>query len=291
MSDSERIRIKAEEWPFVKMPSELLLCRATPDAAKLTYLALRFWSREHGSTFAAHGSVRSVVGVGRSTFYRHLRELEDAGWIRREQRQDGLTDVHVFNSRADPDCGTTPVPAAGPLLSHWRDHPRPAGGTHTEKLSTEKQATESTHPSGCLFGTETGAREEEKKPAPKTKAKPYTAAFEAFWAEARKAWARLGDPTGSKAEAAAAFRRSLETPEELLAHMREHVPRFEAHRRSRGKDTQIKHVCRWIKHRQWEEDLPAQSQPDPEAEADEWQRGALARHRETQRMLREQRGE
>lgn len=262
MSDSERIRIKAEEWPFVKMPSELLLCRATPDAAKLTYLALRFWSREHGSTFAAHGSVRSVVGVGRSTFYRHLRELEDAGWIRRDSRQDGLTDVHVFNSRADPDCETTPVPQAGPLLSHWRDHPRPAGGTHTEKHSTEKQSTESTPPSGGLFG------HEEDKPKPSKQPK-YSAGFEAFWAEARKAWARLGDPTGTKAEAAQAFRACPYAASELLGFLRDHLPRVEARRKATGQHTQIKHVCRWIKYSQWEEDLPAVRQEPDEVDPTE----------------------
>lgn len=246
MSDSERIRIKVEQWPFVKLPSELLVCRGIQDAAKLTYLALRFWSREHGSTFTAHSSVREVVGVGRSTFYRHLRELEDTGWIRRESRADGLTDIHVLNARVGPIRETDHVPLEGPPPSHARDTPRPSGGTHTEKLLTEKLSTESTHPRGCLFDNE----DENPKPS-NPKSGPLTSLeadlFEAWWSRYPK---KVGKGAAKKA-----WRKALAHFDSLDAMLEATRAWAHAHRHTERK--YIPNPATWLNGERWEDDLEA----------------------------------
>jgi len=81
--------------------------------------------------------------------------------------------------------------------------------------------------------------------------------FEAFWREAKKVYQDVGMPIGSKAEAKTAWKRVKGITPLVGKQLERQAEAKKAIART-GKDPiQLKHLCRWIKHRCWEDE------PDP----------------------------
>ncbi len=178
------------------------------------------------------------------------------------------------------------------LLTRVKNLPTstPARGVQEEPLAAYIPISEgieeegSTHPSGgSLFELETDP--EPKKP----KAKSYTQSFEAFWVPAREAWLAASKVPGNKREAFRAWER-------IVAGDRPGIDAatswLDGYRRTEAAGIfpgGVPHLCRWLKNDRYADEWPEAKAP--EADLDEWNRGAAERAAETRRMLRDQRGE
>lgn len=278
MSTSDRIRIKVQQWPFVKLPTDLLVDRKVSASAKVTYLALCFWAREHGSTFALHDNVRAVAGVSRRTFYEHLAKLEEQGWLKRSRTEGGLCETTVLVRKSAQ--GVRSAARGGCEKSH-------GGGavsrTHTEKLFTEKLSTEST-PLGSLFD---GV---DQKPKPKAKppvrvgplVKSELLEFEAWYQQYPKRVAK-GDGRKAWRKARANFETGMPGLSKLIRLTEQW---WEARQATDGSDlTYVPGPGPWLNQERWADELsPSKPAFDPE----DWEARARAEEAETRRMLEEQ---
>lgn len=83
MEDS--VKVLVERWPWVEIPSELLVSEAVPRSAKLTYAFLLLWGRDHGNVYTGRDKIAKAAGLSRASLFSHLQALEDSGWIQREE--------------------------------------------------------------------------------------------------------------------------------------------------------------------------------------------------------------
>ena len=107
--NQEAIRVRVEQWPFVSIPSDLVIQKGISDSAKVTYAALVIWGGMDGKAFPSRDKLAEARGVKRSTVYKHLQDLESAGWISRESKllPTGLyLSIITVNRKPRPDIGT-----------------------------------------------------------------------------------------------------------------------------------------------------------------------------------------
>ena len=158
--NKEAIQLRVEQWPFVTMPSKLVIDSRVSDSAKVTYAALCLWGGMDGKAFPSRDKLAQARGVKRSTIYRHLQELESSGWISRQAKvlRTGAK-VSVITVKRGPDnetrgAGAAPPSAgAAPLGSQNQDQGVPLSGlggpdngTHKEKRKEKKKDNTYTHP-------------------------------------------------------------------------------------------------------------------------------------------------
>lgn len=124
--------IRAANWPFVQVPSALLIDAAISDGAKLTYAYLQLWGQANGKAWPRRETLSQARGVGRSTLMGHLTELEGAGWISRyPEGRKSIIQLHPQRravkgssqlDQSNPPDG--PVQLAGPQVSSQLDTER-----------------------------------------------------------------------------------------------------------------------------------------------------------------------
>ncbi len=93
------------EWEAEVLASDL------PDNLTRAAWALRKLANKDGECWPSVTTLSATYGKDRETTYRHLKKLEEAGWIRREQRggalgQGGTTNKYYLTF---PESGRTSV--------------------------------------------------------------------------------------------------------------------------------------------------------------------------------------
>jgi len=207
----ETLELRIQRWPFVQLPSKLLIDNLISDGAKVTFATLQLWAGIDGRAFTNRMRLAEARGVNRATLYRHLGELEEAGWVERStevlapgqlrhviwawreprsqkcDRGGGVAPVRPGGSRqcdpggranATPD-GTSNGPEAAPLVGSG-----PAADGSKDNLEREPGKTTPSSSAGADGSNGTGKRRKRKKAKPRgtwTPTREEQAAFDRWW--------------------------------------------------------------------------------------------------------------
>ena len=85
-----------------------------PHARKLVLIALSNYSDQDGRCWPSVQSIADIAQLDRRSVQRHLHELEEAGWVRREPSyQDGRQRCNVYRLQIEAIRGATAQPSRG----------------------------------------------------------------------------------------------------------------------------------------------------------------------------------
>ena len=254
----ESLELRIQRWPFVQVPSALLVSDAS-DGAKLTYATLQLWAGIDGRAFPNRQRLADARGVDRATLYRHLTELEGRGWVGRITETAGPNQIrHVIKVMHTP-VGSTSVAPMQPEGSQPRDGE--GRTTATQKETPERHSGKRLPSSSAKAdggnGTRPSPEKKKAKPKPRGTWAPNAterSAFDRWWPQVpRKVGKDQALVTFVKcSRGCGGISQTLELPDEETL--------FQATRAwaqnsiDRGEVRFCKHPSSWLNSGGWEDD-------------------------------------
>ena len=86
---------------FTQIPNILLRTPDLSSQAKIVYAQLLSYTWSHDRCFPGQERMGEDLGASRTTIYRALQELQDAGWLDVERRGQGKTNIYVLKYVVD----------------------------------------------------------------------------------------------------------------------------------------------------------------------------------------------
>ena len=223
------------------LPADVRYDPGLPPMARLLYAEISSLTDQVGFCYASNAYFQKVFEIAERTLQRHLRVLEEHGYLRIEDGDGGhgrrriYAGVNPANGNPDKNDGVTPTKMTGA--------PDKNDGDNKKVNKKENQSPQS--PPG---GGEDSIWDRE--------------AFERFWklypkkrdmAKAIREWNRLKADRKLMREMSAALRAQMASEE---------------WQRDNGRA--IPYPCRWLSHRRWEDELTVAA-PETEQEVErEW---------------------
>jgi len=81
---------------FTQIPNILLRTKTLSSQAKIVYAQLLSYAWTNDRAFPGQERMGEDLGASRTTIYRALQELIEAGWLEVERRGQGKTNVYVL---------------------------------------------------------------------------------------------------------------------------------------------------------------------------------------------------
>src|SRR6185503_6306430 len=86
---------------FTQIPNILLRTPDLSSQAKIVYAQLLSYAWSNDRCFPGQECMGEDLGASRTTIYRALQELQDAGWLEVERRGQGKTNIYVLKYVVD----------------------------------------------------------------------------------------------------------------------------------------------------------------------------------------------
>ena len=86
---------------FTQIPNILLRTPDLSSQAKIVYAQLLSYAWSHDRCFPGQERMGEDLGASRTTTYRALQELQDAGWLDVARRGQGKTNIYVLKYVVD----------------------------------------------------------------------------------------------------------------------------------------------------------------------------------------------
>lgn len=212
------------DYRYAPIP-ETLLYSSMSDKAVRVYGTLMRHGLDPSHCYPSHMRIATLIGCGKRSIQRPLRELEDAGWVERVPRFLESGDRTSDGYRVRTDLGTPSAPTAQESAYPPRGGARTVRAEERAKREQENQSKENENRAVVVYSDD----------------------FEAFWtAYPRKA---------AKDVAAKAFEKAVTrtTLEDMAAGLR----RWCTYWSLRGEPEYIPHPATWLNQNRWNDMPPA----------------------------------
>jgi DNA-binding transcriptional ArsR family regulator len=253
MNEKELSSAKAEtEKPsyWAVLPAAIRYDPEIPASAKLLYAEISSLTESRGFCYASNDYFVRLYGMAERTLQRHLKALEDAGYIRILDGNGGKARRRIF-------AGVNPL-AGNPDKNDGVTPTNMSGSPDKNVTQNKKEIRKENDPPKAPQG----ADGEKKKSRRKTRAKAACdyepEIFERFWkayprgeakAEARYEWDELRPDRKLMYAMSAALERQKKSAEWL-----------------RDNGRAVPYACRWLKNLRWDDEMKDAPAPEPETE-------------------------
>ena len=238
--EHEQTAVKPGYWAV--LPADVRYDPDLPPMARLLYAEISSLTDQTGFCYASNAYFLRVFEIAERTLQRHLRVLEEHGYLRIEDGDGGhgrrkiFTGINPLNTNPVKNDGVTPTEMTGPPV---------------------KNVTQNK--------TETKTGEQTPLSPPRGGGDPIwdPEAFERFW--------KLYPKKRDKAKAIREWNR-LKADRKLMRKMSAALgAQMASEEWQRDNGRAIPYPCRWLSHRRWEDELTvAMPAPAPREEAVEW---------------------
>ena len=146
MNDTPTTPVVTTDWPWAPIPEAVLYARDLDPLAVRVYGCLLRHGLTPDSCYPTHKRIGDLIGVSKRSVNRPLRDLEEAGWVRRvprfDQRGDRTSDGFHVRTSLDASSAPSAPASADPPTSASADPPRQPARTEKESNGKESQLNE-----------------------------------------------------------------------------------------------------------------------------------------------------